>query len=139
MARKKAAKKHHVVRRRRMGAMAGKTDFTQLLFVVGGAVAANVVQKIIPDNIAGIDMAKFKAAIPVVIGVVLPMVSKNPIAKQIGLGMVAGGGATLLHEAGIIGAIIDGAPYIAAYDNEQRYLDNMHQTPMVSGQSQYCG
>lgn len=138
MARKKSKKAPVRSRRRRMGAMGGKTDFNQLLMVVAGAVGANVLQKVVPDTIAGIDMAKYKAAIPVVIGVVLPMTVKSPWAKSVGLGMVAGGGANLLQDAGIIGAMYDTAPMISAFEKEQNYLTNGDVAPMISGNS-YCG
>ena len=138
MARKKSKKApvHH--RRRRMGAMGGKTDFNQLLMVVAGAVGANVLQKVVPDTIAGIDMAKYKAAIPVVVGVVLPMTVKATWAKSIGLGMVAGGGASLLHDAGIIGAIYNEAPMISAFEKDVNYLTAGDRAPMISGNG-YCG
>jgi hypothetical protein len=133
MARKKTTKKTPPRRRKRMGAMGGKTDFNQLLMVVAGAVGANVLQKVVPDTIAGVDMAKYKAAIPVVIGVVLPMAVKSPWAKSVGLGMVAGGGASFLQDAGIIGAMYDAAPMISAFEREPDYLTNGDRAPMISG------
>lgn len=139
MAKRKASKKTAPRRRRRMGAMGGKTDFNQLLMVVAGAVAANVVEKIIPDNVAGVDMSRYKAAVPAAIGVALPMVVKAPWAKSIGLGMVAGGGANLLQDAGIIGALGGGeAPMIAAYE-QQAYLNASNTAPMLAGTSKYIG
>lgn len=137
-----AKRKHHskkpVHRRRRMGATGG-TDFKQIAYMVLGGVAANVVEKVVPDNVAGMDVSKFKAAIPVAVGIVLPMVGKSPMMKSIGLGMVAVGGANLLKEAGIIGALGgDEAPMISAYER-QAYLTASNSAPMVSGTPSYCG
>jgi hypothetical protein len=140
MAKRKAHKKATPHRRRRVGAMGGKTDFNQLLMVIAGAVGANVLEKIIPDNVSGVDLTKYKGAIPVAVGFFLPSMVKAPWAKGLGLGMVAGGGANLLKDAGIIGAITgDETPMIAAYE-KQVYLTQGNSAPMISGRSaKYCG
>ena len=88
-------------RRSKVGATGG-IDFTSVLLTVGGAVASSYLDKVIPDTID----KKIVAGAKMVIGVVLPMVSKDPKTKlmlnALGQGILASGTIDMLQATGIL-------------------------------------
>lgn len=99
------AKKRHTVKRRthhrrsKVGAISG--SLSTLLFAAGGAVAAAFIVKALPATMD----AKIKAAIPLAVGVGLPMFVKSPIVKDVALGMGVQGTVGLLKEFKVISGI----------------------------------
>jgi len=135
MAKKKGAKHHKRTthRRRRMGA--APSNMQGIVMTLGGAVLAKVVTNNLPDTIGGFDLSKFKPAVPILAGYFLPSLIKNPIMVKVGEGMMIGGGLELTQQLGLIGALGDAAPFIAAYDktpllNAAGVSDS---APMVAG------
>ena len=94
---KKHSKKRHS-RRHSIGAI----DFTNVLGVVAGAVAAGALNKVIPDTID----PKISAAGKLALGVFLPNFVKGGKMKNVlagvGSGMVAVGSVELLKEFGVL-------------------------------------
>jgi len=72
-----------------------------LLFAAAGAVAASYVVKALPTTMN----PKISAAIPLAIGIGLPMFVKNPIAKDIALGMGVQGTIGTLKAFNVISGI----------------------------------
>ena len=85
----------------------GKIDFTNILAVVGGAVIAGYVNKLVPVTVND----KIVAGGKVALGIVLPMLSKNGQTKNIlsgvGAGMIAVGSVDLLKSFGAISGDFD--------------------------------
>lgn len=93
MARRKKSKKSYSRRRRRMGAIGG-SNVTNVLGIVGGAIAARmVVSKVLPN----VD-TKIKNAGVIALGVFMPKLLKGDLGKALGNGMIAVGGAGLVTE-----------------------------------------
>ena len=93
--------------RRRSKMSGGKIDFTNILAVVGGAVIAGYVNKLVPVTVND----KIVAGGKVALGIALPMLSKNGQTKNIlsgvGAGMIAVGSVDLLKSFGAISGDFD--------------------------------
>jgi hypothetical protein len=93
--------------RRRSKMSGGKIDFTNILAVVGGAVIAGYVNKLVPVTVDDKVIAGGKVAL----GIALPMLSKNGQTKNIlsgvGAGMIAVGSVDLLKSFGAISGDFD--------------------------------
>jgi hypothetical protein len=93
--------------RRRSKISGGKIDFTNILAVVGGAVIAGYVNKLVPVTVND----KIVAGGKVALGIALPMLSKNGQTKNIlsgvGAGMIAVGSVDLLKSFGAISGDFD--------------------------------
>lgn len=98
---KKSRKKHHKRKSSRRHRVSG-VDFTNVLGVVAGAVAAGALNKVIPDTID----PKIVAGGKVALGVFLPNFVKSGKLKNVmagvGSGMVAVGAVDLLKEFGVL-------------------------------------
>ncbi len=132
MRRRKSTKKR--INRRRMsgvGAIGGQV--TNALYTIAGAVAAGAVTKILPATFND----KIKAAVPVVVGIMLPRFIKGNIGTGIGAGMVAAGGLKLVQSFGILNGIGAYAgyqvPQIAAAYNTNGLVDTSYMTPAIAG------
>jgi hypothetical protein len=105
---KRSTKKRRMsgVRRRSRSTM-GAIDFTNILAVVGGAVAAGYLNKLVPATIND----KLVAGGKVALGVALPMLSKSGSTKNIltgvGAGMIAVGSVDLLKSFGVLSGNFD--------------------------------
>ncbi len=97
--RRKATKRKTYHRRRRVSGIKD-VDFTVIALTIGGAVAGRILTNKLAasTNATMIKLAPYSA---VLLGVVLPMVTKNAMLKSISLGLVAGGGVTLLGPTGL--------------------------------------
>jgi len=97
---KRKTKKHHTRRRSGMGAKKSSIDFTNILGVVAGAVAAGYLNKLVPAD-SKID-PKIIAGGKIALGVALPMFVKSGSMKNVlggaGSGMIAVGAVELLKE-----------------------------------------
>lgn len=97
------------VRRRSKRSMLGAIDTMNILSVVGGAVIAGMVNKLIPAGTT-ID-PKIIAGGKVALGVALPMLSKDGKMKSIlggvGAGMIAVGSVDLLKSLNVISGDFD--------------------------------
>lgn len=85
----------------------GGIDFTNILAVVGGAVAAGYVNKLIPTTVNDKIVATGKVAL----GIALPMLAKGGSTKNllhgVGMGMVAVGSVDLLKSFGVLNGDFD--------------------------------
>lgn len=130
---RKGGKKSAVRSRRRIGA-AAKGNLTNVLYTLGGAVLGRVLVTKLPDNVGGVDIQKFKPAIPLAVGYFLPSFMKSSITAPLANGMMVAGGLELLNQFGVIGAMGLDAPFVAGIE----YGDNSNvMAPMVG--STYCG
>ena len=132
--RKRATKKRAIGRRRRMsGVGAMGSQITGALYTIAGAVAAGAVTKFLPSTMN----EKLKAAVPVVVGIMLPKYLKGDIGQGIGAGMVAAGGLKLVQSFGILNGIGAYAgyqvPQIAAAYNTNGMIDTSYMTPAIAG------
>jgi hypothetical protein len=98
---KRKTKKHHTRRRSHKSGM-GAIDFTNILGVVAGAVAAGYLDKLVPDSVN----PKIVAGGKIALGVALPMFVKSGSMKNVlagaGAGMVAVGSVDLLKGFGVL-------------------------------------
>jgi len=98
---KRKTKKHHTRRRSHKSGM-GAIDFTNILGVVAGAVAAGYLDKLVPDSVN----PKITAGGKIALGVALPMFVKSGSMKNIlagaGAGMIAVGSVDLLKGFGVL-------------------------------------
>ena len=138
MARRKRATKKSSYRRRRMsGVGAMGSQITGALYTIAGAVAAGAVTKFLPSTMN----EKLKAAVPVVVGIMLPKYLKGNIGAGVGAGMVAAGGLKLVQSFGILNGI--GAygnsysgyqvPQVAGHYNNAGLMDTSYMTPSIAG------
>ena len=104
--RKKHAKKHRTRRHKRHSGM-GAIDFTNILGVAAGAVAAGFLNKVIPETVN----TKIVAGGKIALGVALPMFVKSGKLKGImagvGAGMIAVGTIDLLKGLGVLSGAYD--------------------------------
>lgn len=104
--RKHTAKKHHT-RRHKSHSGLGAIDFTNILGVAAGAVAAGFLNKVIPETVD----TKIVAGGKIALGVALPMFVKSGKLKGImagvGAGMIAVGSVDLLKGFGILSGADD--------------------------------
>jgi hypothetical protein len=106
MKRRKTKRKMSGVRRKRSRSM-GAIDTTNILGVVGGALIAGYLNKIVPTTVDSRLLAGGKVAL----GVALPMFVKSGATKNIltgvGSGMIAVGSVDLLKSFGVISGTFD--------------------------------
>ena len=136
MARKKRATKRRTSRRRMSGVGAMGSQVTGAIYTIAGAVAAGAVAKFLPATMND----KLKAAVPVVVGIMLPKYLKGNIGQGVGAGMVAAGGLKLVQSFGILNGI--GAyggyagyqvPQVAGNYNNAGLMDTSYMTPSIAG------
>jgi len=125
-----AKKKHHAKKtthRRRSHKVSGiGGELSTLLFAAGGAIAANYIVKALP---ASID-SKISNAVPLAMGIALPMFVKNPMVKQISLGLGIQGTLGTLKAFNVISGVGGyELPMIGATD----FLRLQTPTPVVAG------
>jgi len=134
MARRKRATKRRTSRRRMSGVGAMGSQVTNAVYTIAGAVAAGAVAKFLPATMND----KLKAAVPVVVGIMLPKYLKGNIGAGIGAGMVAAGGLKLVQSFGIL-AGVGGAysgyqvPQVAGSYNNAGLVDTSYMTPSIAG------
>ena len=101
----KKRKKSHSRRRSHKMHGIGAIDFTNILAVAAGAVAAGAVNKFVPETVN----PKIVSGGKVALGVVLPMLSKSGTTKNVlsgvGSGMIAVGAVELLKSFGVLSGI----------------------------------
>jgi hypothetical protein len=135
MARRKRATKKSSYRRRRMsGVGAMGSQVTGALYTIAGAVAAGAVTKFLPVTMN----EKLKAAVPVVVGIMLPKYLKGNIGQGVGAGMVAAGGLKLVQSFGILNGIAGGyagyqVPQVSGSYNNAGLVDTSYMTPSIAG------
>ena len=135
MARRKRATKRRTTRRRRMsGVGAMGSQITGALYTIAGAVAAGAVTKFLPATLN----EKLKAAVPVVVGIMLPKYLKGNIGQGVGAGMVAAGGLKLVQSFGILNGIGGGysgyqVPQVSGNYNNAGLMDTSYMTPSIAG------
>jgi hypothetical protein len=114
-----------------VGAMGSQV--TSAIYTIAGAVAAGAVAKFLPATMND----KLKAAVPVVVGIMLPKYLKGNIGAGVGAGMVAAGGLKLVQSFGILNGIGAYAgyqvPQIAAAYNTNGLVDTSYMTPAIAG------
>jgi len=114
-----------------VGAMGSQV--TSAIYTIAGAVAAGAVAKFLPATMND----KLKAAVPVVVGIMLPKYLKGNIGAGVGAGMVAAGGLKLVQSFGILNGISGYAgyqvPQIAAAYNTNGMIDTSYMTPAIAG------
>lgn len=121
---KRKSRMSGVTKRRRRSRMgnAGGIDTTAILFTIGGAVGAKLIDKILPDTIDKKIIAGGKLAI----GLVLPMIAKDAKTKamltSVGHGFLAVGTIDLLAELNVLGATEDGNDLFIAMSGTQDVL-----------------
>jgi hypothetical protein len=109
------------------------SQVTSAIYTIAGAVAAGAVAKFLPATMND----KLKAAVPVVVGIMLPKYLKGNIGAGVGAGMVAAGGLKLVQSFGILNGIGAYAgyqvPQIAAAYNTSGLVDSSYMTPAIAG------
>ena len=98
--RKTATRRHHTVRRRRVSGIKD-VDFTMIALTIGGAVLGRILSNKLAASTTSPTMVKLAPYSGVILGIILPMVVKNPMIKDLSLGLVAAGGVTLLGPTGL--------------------------------------
>ena len=102
MARKKTTRKKTTRRRsykRGMGAINVQSTLMSIGGVMAGVAVAGYLSKSVLSNLD----SKVQMAIPIGLGVALPMVMKSELGKNLGLGMIAYGGSKVLSSFGLAG------------------------------------
>ena len=117
MAKRKKTKKVHHKRRSKVGAI-GKDGIMDMAIIVGGAVVAKVLSNKLATS-TNATLLKFGAYVPLALGVVLPMVVKNPMLAKISIGLIAGGGITALGSGGL--KVISGFESSIGYPGRPNY------------------
>ena len=106
MKKRRSNKKMSGLRRKRSSSV-GKIDITNILSVVGGAVIAGYINKLIPATVND----KIVAGGKVALGIALPMLSKSGSTKNmlsgVGAGMIAVGSVDLLKSFGALSGDFD--------------------------------
>lgn len=110
--RKKATHKRTHRRSSRRVSGIKDVDFTQIALLIGGAVVGRIISTKLAAS-TNTTMQKLAPYVSVGAGIVIPMVVTNPMLKVISLGMVAGGGVTLLGPTGL--KVISGIENTIAY------------------------
>ena len=134
MARRKRATKRRTTRRRMSGVGAMGSQVTSAIYTIAGAVAAGAVAKFLPSTMND----KLKAAVPVVVGIMLPKYLKGNIGAGVGAGMVAAGGLKLVQSFGILNGIAGGyagyqVPQVSGSYNNAGLVDSSYMTPSIAG------
>jgi hypothetical protein len=139
MKRRKSKKRMSGVRRKRSRSM-GAIDTTNILGVVGGALIAGYLNKIVPTTVD----SKLLAGGKVALGIALPMFVKSGATKNIltgvGSGMIAVGSVDLLKSFGVLsgtfdlpvinGNILGSGSVLSGYDLP---VINGNEGPMMNG------
>lgn len=94
----KRSKMSGVRRKRSRVSGLGAIDFMNIIAVAGGAVAAGLVNKVVPATINPNLVSGGKIAL----GIALPMFVKSPLMSGIGAGMIAVGSYELVKSTGIV-------------------------------------
>ena len=81
---------------------------------------------------------KLKAAVPVVVGIMLPKYLKGNVGAGIGAGMVAAGGLKLVQSFGILNGIPNDynayqVPSVSGTYNNAGLVDTSYMTPSIAG------
>lgn len=97
--RRKKTTQRKAYRRRRVSGVKD-VDFTVIALTIGGAVAGRVLSNKLAAS-TNTTMQKLAPYSAVAIGIIIPMVTKSPMLKALSVGMVAGGGVTLLGPTGL--------------------------------------
>jgi len=113
---------------------AGGIDMTAILLTIGGAVGASLLDKVIPDTID----KKIVAGAKMVVGVVLPMISKDAktkhILQSVGNGVLAVGTIDLLKGMDIIsGADENGNDLFIAMSGTENVLAGADDINVING------
>lgn len=96
--------KKRVYRRKRVSGMNMSGDMGQIIGVIGGAVASRVINNVVQKQFPGTSLMIVSAGVGIA-GYMLPKFIKNPIAKSVGLGMIAMAGTQLVVSTGVISGI----------------------------------
>ena len=102
MARRKKAKR--ITRRRRRVSGIKDVDMMGIALAVGGAVLANVAKTQLAKS-TNTTAQKAAPYVGLIAGIVLPMVVKNPMVKQVSIGLAAAGGVEALKAAKVISGL----------------------------------
>lgn len=104
MARKKRRTAKRKIGRSRRVSGISDIDFTSIALIVGGAVVGRILYTKLTAS-TNATMVKFAPYIGFAAGIVLPMVSKSPMLKSLGMGLVASGGVNMLVGLKVISGI----------------------------------
>lgn len=108
-------------RRSKMGATSS-LDMTSLLLVIGGAVGAKLIDKVIPDTLD----KKIVAGGKIAVGFLLPMMAKDAKTKAMltsaGYGFLAVGTIDILTELNVLSGTEDGNDLFIAMSGTQDIL-----------------
>jgi len=144
MARKRKHKRVSGVKRRRSSrAGMGAVDVTNILSVVGGAVIAGYLNKVIPATVND----KIVAGGKVALGVALPMLAKSGATKNIlsgvGAGMIAVGSVDLLKSFGALSGDFDipviNGDVLAGLDIVNGDVLAGDDIPVINGDDEFMG
>jgi hypothetical protein len=102
MARKKTTRKK-TTRRRSYKRGIGAINVQSTLMSIGGVMAGVAVAGYLSKSVLSNLDEKVQMAIPIGLGVALPMVMKSELGKNLGLGMIAFGGSKVLSSFGLAG------------------------------------
>jgi hypothetical protein len=112
---RKTIRRHVTHRRHRRVSGIKDIDITQIALVVGGAIAG----RILNNKLAASTNTTFSKLAPyssMIAGIVIPMVSKQPMMKALSMGLIAVGGVNVLVSMHVISGIettVAGMPYRA--------------------------
>ena len=81
----------------------GALNVQSTLMSIGGVMAGVAVAGYLSKSVLSTLDSKVQMAIPIGLGVALPMVMKSELGKNLGLGMIAYGGSKLLSSFGLAG------------------------------------
>lgn len=128
MARRKRAH-HKTTSRRRHSRVSGigKNAFTHVAAVIGGAVAAKFIGKMLEGKLN----EKMLAGAQIALGVFLPKFVKGAFGEGMGAGMVATGGVSLVTSLGVlkgIGAMEDGY--------QMEFISGVNDITTISGEDE---
>lgn len=123
-------RKPTVRRRRRVSGIGSASKMSTMIYVIGGALAAQAITKFLP---AGMD-SKIKAAIPIVAGFLAPRFVRGAGGAGLSAGLVAVGGLNLIQDFGVLSGIGQ-TPMIAMYNGARRLngVETERATPQVAG------
>lgn len=113
--RKKHAKKRHHTKRRRHHMAGISGTLTNVAYIAGGAIVAQVLGNVISKATASSTMSAttkslINGAVPIAAGVYLPKFVKGPMGAGLGAGMIAVGSVKLAQSTGVlagVGAVVD--------------------------------
>lgn len=103
MARRKTTRRKTTTRRRSKKRGIGAINVQSTLMSIGGVMAGVAAAGYLSKSVLSTLDSKVQMAIPIGLGVALPMVMKSELGKNLGLGMIAYGGSKLLSSFGLAG------------------------------------